>query len=196
MKYPECDDRLRVCEQYPARRTRLHLWLRRMPCPRCNAPAEGAAAAAAGRLQDEHNKEWLAQLKSGPGAPVTTPLQLPKDLNVLLMAIFPIPPPMPKPSEFCLPTASRFSDLPYWRDQAEEPRVLAEHLKDADAKEMILGGARDYDLLAERAQERDGKKSRMRLETRFSSWPLPRPDLKIAKNHFCVAKVSRFTKTK
>lgn len=83
MKCPECDDCLRVCEQYPARRTRLHLWLRRMPCPRCNAPAEGAAAAAAGRLQDEHNKEWLAQLKSGPGAPVRTPLQLPKDLNVL-----------------------------------------------------------------------------------------------------------------
>jgi hypothetical protein len=32
--------------------------------------------------------------------------------------------------------------------------MLAEHLEDADAKAMILGCARDYDLLAARAEER------------------------------------------
>jgi hypothetical protein len=49
---------------------------------------------------------------------------------------------------------SHVNDPPYWRDRAEELRVLAERLKGADAKAMILGCARDYDLLAERAQER------------------------------------------
>lgn len=45
---------------------------------------------------------------------------------------------------------SHFNDPPYWRDRAEELRVLAERLTRA----MILGCARDYDRLAERAQER------------------------------------------
>lgn len=42
----------------------------------------------------------------------------------------------------------------YWRDRAEELRAIAEHLKDPYAKAMIMGCARDYDLLAERAEER------------------------------------------
>jgi hypothetical protein len=50
--------------------------------------------------------------------------------------------------------SSHLNDPNYWRDRAEELRVLAEHLKDPDAKAMILRCARDYDLLAERAEER------------------------------------------
>jgi hypothetical protein len=49
---------------------------------------------------------------------------------------------------------SHFNDPPYWRDRAEELRVIAESLKDPDAKAMILSCARDYDILAERAEER------------------------------------------
>jgi hypothetical protein len=40
------------------------------------------------------------------------------------------------------------------RDRAEELRTLAEHLKEPNAKKIILGCARDYDLLALRAEER------------------------------------------
>jgi hypothetical protein len=49
---------------------------------------------------------------------------------------------------------SHLNDPGYWRDRAEELRVLAEHLKEPGPREMILGCARDYDLLAERAEER------------------------------------------
>ena len=49
---------------------------------------------------------------------------------------------------------SHFNDPPYWRDRAEELRAMAESLKDTDAKAMILGCARDFDILAERAEER------------------------------------------
>jgi hypothetical protein len=49
---------------------------------------------------------------------------------------------------------SHSNDPGYWRDLAEELRVLAGHLKHADAKAMILGRAHDYDVLAERAEER------------------------------------------
>lgn len=49
---------------------------------------------------------------------------------------------------------SHFNDPPYWRDRAEELRVIAEGLKEPNARDMILACARDYDLLAERAQER------------------------------------------
>jgi hypothetical protein len=49
---------------------------------------------------------------------------------------------------------SHFADPTYWRDRAEELRVVAEHLKAPDAKAMILRCAVDYDVLAERAEER------------------------------------------
>jgi hypothetical protein len=57
---------------------------------------------------------------------------------------------------------SHLNDPGYWRERAEELRALAEHLKGADAKAMISGCAQDYDLLAERAQERvrTGKNSK------------------------------------
>ena len=50
--------------------------------------------------------------------------------------------------------ASHFNDPPYWRDRAEELRAVAADLKDLAVKEMILNCARDYDKLAQRAEER------------------------------------------
>lgn len=49
---------------------------------------------------------------------------------------------------------SHFNDPPYWHDRAEELRAIADGLKDPDTKRMILGCAQDYDVLADRAQER------------------------------------------
>jgi hypothetical protein len=42
---------------------------------------------------------------------------------------------------------SHLNDRKYWRDLAKELRALAEDLKDADAKTMILGRAHDYPCL-------------------------------------------------
>jgi hypothetical protein len=50
--------------------------------------------------------------------------------------------------------AFHFNDPPYWRDRAQELRVLADRLEDSDVKQMLLRCAQDYDVLAERAEER------------------------------------------
>jgi hypothetical protein len=50
--------------------------------------------------------------------------------------------------------ASHFNDPKYWRDRGEELRAIAEHIKEADAKATILECARDYELLALRAELR------------------------------------------
>jgi hypothetical protein len=49
---------------------------------------------------------------------------------------------------------ARYNDPAYWRDRAEELRTLADRLDDADAKNAMLGCAREYDKLAARALER------------------------------------------
>jgi hypothetical protein len=49
---------------------------------------------------------------------------------------------------------SHSNDPGYWRGLAEELRVVAGHLKHGEAKAIILGRAHDYDVLAERAEER------------------------------------------
>jgi hypothetical protein len=49
---------------------------------------------------------------------------------------------------------SHFNDPSYWRDRAEEMRTLADSLTDITAKAMMRGCADDYDILAERAEER------------------------------------------
>ena len=49
---------------------------------------------------------------------------------------------------------SHLNDPGYWRDRAEELRAIAETLKDLGARDMLLGCARDYDLLATRAEQR------------------------------------------
>jgi hypothetical protein len=42
----------------------------------------------------------------------------------------------------------------YWRNRAEEARVVAESMEDQRSKEMMLGIARDFERLAARAEER------------------------------------------
>jgi hypothetical protein len=50
--------------------------------------------------------------------------------------------------------ASSINDPEHWRARAEEMRRLAEDMKDAATKEMMLHIARDYENLAVRAEER------------------------------------------
>ena len=42
----------------------------------------------------------------------------------------------------------------YWHSRAVEARVVAEALTDEDAKNLMLGVAQDYELMAERAASR------------------------------------------
>jgi rubrerythrin len=50
--------------------------------------------------------------------------------------------------------ASFVNDPEYWCDRAREKRTLAEHLRNEQAKQTMLRIARDYERLAERAEER------------------------------------------
>ena len=42
----------------------------------------------------------------------------------------------------------------HWRDRAKEASAIADEMKDPDAKQAMLGIARNYVLLAERAEAR------------------------------------------
>ena len=42
----------------------------------------------------------------------------------------------------------------YWRSRAEEARLLAESLEDAQSKQIMLGIAGDYERIAELAEQR------------------------------------------
>jgi len=42
----------------------------------------------------------------------------------------------------------------YWRSRAEEARLLAESLEDAQSKQIMLGIAGDYEHMAELAEQR------------------------------------------
>ena len=47
-----------------------------------------------------------------------------------------------------------FDDPKHWRQRAEQARALAEQMSDAPSREMMLGIAKDYERLAERAEQR------------------------------------------
>lgn len=51
-------------------------------------------------------------------------------------------------------TKGRWNDPKYLRDRAEELRSVADDFK-SDARERLLQCANDYELLAERAEERE-----------------------------------------
>jgi hypothetical protein len=42
----------------------------------------------------------------------------------------------------------------YWRGRAEEVRLVAESLEDTQSKQIMLGIARDYERMAELAEQR------------------------------------------
>ena len=52
--------------------------------------------------------------------------------------------------------SSHFNDPRHWRQRAEEARALAEDMKGAEAKRMMLKTAEDYDKLAVMAAVRLG----------------------------------------
>ena len=49
---------------------------------------------------------------------------------------------------------SLINDPKHWLDSAKEARAIADEMKDADAKQVMLGIARDYVRIAERAEAR------------------------------------------
>jgi hypothetical protein len=54
-----------------------------------------------------------------------------------------------------LPTSpSIIHDPQHWRDRAVQARTMADLMNDPQSKEMMLGIAKDYERLAERAEQR------------------------------------------
>lgn len=52
------------------------------------------------------------------------------------------------------PMTSHFNDPAYWRARSDEVRAIADTLKDSEAKRIMLDIATDYDVLAQRAEQR------------------------------------------
>jgi len=50
--------------------------------------------------------------------------------------------------------ASIINDPKHWRERAKEARAIADEMNDREGKQTILGIARDYVRLAERAEAR------------------------------------------
>jgi hypothetical protein len=51
-----------------------------------------------------------------------------------------------------------FDDPEHWRQRAEQARALAEQMNDTASREMMLGIAKDYERLAEQAEQRAQEK--------------------------------------
>jgi hypothetical protein len=49
---------------------------------------------------------------------------------------------------------SHLNDPEHWRDRAEQVRALADQVSNQKTRDAILGIVADYELLADRAQER------------------------------------------
>jgi hypothetical protein len=47
-----------------------------------------------------------------------------------------------------------FDNPKHWRQRAEQARALAEQMSDLASREMMLGIVKDYEQLAERAEQR------------------------------------------
>ena len=47
-----------------------------------------------------------------------------------------------------------FDDPKHWLQRAEQARALAEQMSDAASREMMLGIVKDYERLAEQAEQR------------------------------------------
>jgi len=52
---------------------------------------------------------------------------------------------------------SLVNNVEYWRSRAEDARVLAESLQEENSKQIMLGIARDYERMAELAEQRVNK---------------------------------------
>jgi len=50
-----------------------------------------------------------------------------------------------------------FDDPKHWRQRAEQARALAEQMSDPTSREMMLGIVKDYEQLAEWAEQRRKK---------------------------------------
>jgi hypothetical protein len=53
-----------------------------------------------------------------------------------------------------MPAVASFNDPDHWRQRAEAIRTIANEMDDAEALEMMLQIARDYERLAVRVEER------------------------------------------
>jgi hypothetical protein len=51
-------------------------------------------------------------------------------------------------------TLRNINDAKHWRDRAAEMRVLSDDMKGAEAQRIMLKLAKDYDVLADRAEDR------------------------------------------
>jgi len=64
----------------------------------------------------------------------------------------------PPANSAILPQRSILTSVDHWRTRAAEMRVLAEHIEDPIARELMLRTACDCDQLAERAGARARKR--------------------------------------